>query len=170
MLKLSQVLDAINERIGQAISWFTAFLVVLICIDVLMRYLFNFSLIWVGELEIYFFALCFLLGSGYAFKHDKHVRVDLFYSKFSEKGKARVNLIGGLLFLLPWTLIVIIVASRYAYFSFIIGESSPQVGGLPALYILKFSIVVGFILMFLQGISSVSKSLLILLNKDTKPA
>lgn len=166
MLKLSQVLDSLNERIGQLISWFTALLVVLICIDVLMRYLFNFSLIWMGELEIYFFALCFLLGSGYAFKHDKHVRVDLFYSKFSAKGKARVNLIGGLLFLIPWTLIVIIVASRYAYFSFIIGESSPQVGGLPALYILKFSIVVGFVLLLLQGIASVSKSLLVLLDKN----
>jgi len=170
MLKLSQALDAINERVGQAISWFTALLVALICIDVLMRYLFNFTLIWMGELEIYFFSLCFLLGAGYAFKHDKHVRVDLFYSKMSPKGQARVNLIGGLLFLLPWTLITIIVASRYAYFSFIIGESSSQVGGLPALYILKFSIVLGFLLLLFQGISSISKSLLVLLDKEVKSA
>lgn len=170
MLQLTLFLDRLNERIGQAVSWFTAALVGLICIDVLMRYLFNFSLIWMGELEIYFFALCFLLGAAYAFKHDSHVRVDLFYSKFSEKGKARVNLIGGLLFLIPWTVIIIIVSSRYAYFSFKIGESSPQVGGLPALYILKFAIVVGFVLLLLQGISSVGKSILILLDKDLKNA
>ena len=170
MLQFSLLLDKINEQVGQAVSWFTALLVGLICIDVLMRYLFNFSLIWMGELEIYFFALCFLLGSGYAFKHDKHVRVDLFYSKFSEKGKARVNLIGGLLFLVPWTIIIIIVASRYAFFSFKIGESSPQVGGLPALYILKFSIVAGFILLLLQGISSILQSILTLMDKNPKQA
>jgi len=136
-----------------------------ICIDVIMRYVFNSSFIWIVELEIYFFALSFLFAAGYAFKHDKHVRVDLFYAKWSAKGKARVNLIGGLLFLLPWCIVSIMVCWKYAMTSFRMGESSPQPGGLPALYILKFCLVISFVLLLLQGIASIIESILVLQGK-----
>ena len=66
--------------------------VLLVFFDVLTRYLFNFTLIWMVELEIYLFALIFLLASGYAFKHEQHVRVDVFYAKKSKKGKKNIHL------------------------------------------------------------------------------
>ena len=111
------------------------------------------------ELEIYLFAIIFLLGSAYAFQKDRHVRVDVFYSNMSIKKQAFVNIVGGLIFLLPWTLVMIYILQRYFLKSLRIGESSSQPGGLPALYVLKGILLVGFFLLFLQGISSIYKSL-----------
>ncbi len=133
-----------------------------------MRYLFGKSLIWLVELEVYFFAFSFILIGAYAFKHDKHVRVDLFYSKWSTKRKAWVDFFGTLIFLLPWTIISSLVSWRYAMTSFKLGESSAQAGGLPALYILKFSMVFGFGLLFLQGLVVLFKSLLIIRTGSEK--
>jgi len=161
-----KILETINEQAGKLFSWCTSLMVWVICIDVLMRYVFNYSFIWIVELEIYFFALTFLLASGYAFKHEKHVRVDIFYAKFSAKGKALVNLLGGVLFLLPWCVISIMVCWKYALTSFKIGESSPQPGGLPALYVLKFCVVIGFVLLLLQGLASIIRSAQVLLGKE----
>lgn len=116
------------------------------------------------EIELYLFAIIFLIGSAYAFQKDQHVRVDVFYSKMSEKNQARVNLVGGLLFLLPWTIIMIYIGQRYFVKSWLIGESSSQPDGLPALYIKKGLLVLAFVFLFLQGLSSVLKSILKLQN------
>jgi len=165
MRSLISSIDSISERVGKLFAWSSTLLVLLISLDVAMRYLFDFTLIWIIELEIYFFALLFIMGSAYAFKHDKHVRVDVFYSQFSVKKKAWTNLIGGLLFLLPWTIAVVLITGRYALYSFKIREASPQPGGLAALYILKFFVVIGFFLLFLQALSSIFKSYLIIVNR-----
>ncbi len=162
---IKNLFDSINENVGKLFAWSTSLMVWVICIDVIMRYVFSTSFIWIVELEIYFFALSFLFAGGYAFKHDKHVRVDLFYAKWSAKGKARVNLIGGLFFLMPWCIVSIIVCWKYAMTSFKLGENSQQPGGLPALYILKFCIVIGFVLLLLQGIASIIESILVLQGK-----
>lgn len=166
MNKTIHFLELIGEKAGKAVSYLTAALMLLICYDVLMRYFFDSSQIWMTELEIYFYSFIFLLGSAYAFKKDKHVRVDVFYAKYSEKKKAWTNLLGGLFLLLPWCVVVLIVSFDYAMASFSINEGSPQPGGLPALYILKFSIVVGFFLLFLQGIASVLKAVQVIRNGE----
>lgn len=161
---IALTIDNLNEKIGRWVDYFAILLVLLIFIDVLGRYIFNTTYIWMIELEIYCFAFIFILGAGYAFKHDKHVRVDVFYSKWSDKGKAWVNLIGGILFLAPWCWVVLNVSWPYAVDAWLINERSPQAGGLPALYILKFSIFVGFFLLTLQAIASILKSLLVVLD------
>ncbi|BAV95020.1 TRAP transporter small permease subunit [Ichthyobacterium seriolicida] len=166
MLRIIKLLDDINNKVGEIISWFVVVLMIVICIDVIMRYLFDFTFIWVTEIETYLFGSSFILASGYTYLHDKHVRVDVFYSKWSDKTKAIINLIGNIFFLLPWSLIIIICSWEFAYMSFSIGERSPQPGGLPALYILKFSITVGFTLLFIQGISSVLKSIVTIRKID----
>ena len=90
--------DQINEQVGRIVSWLNSLLVVLVCFDVLRRSLINDTEAWIMELEWHLFALIFLLAAGYTFKHNKHVRVDLFYSKFSKRDKAWVNLLGSLFF------------------------------------------------------------------------
>ncbi len=165
MNQIIRILEGVCAALGKAAGYLTAFLVLLIGVDVLTRYFFNFTYIWVIELEVYFFAFIFLLGGAYAFQKDTHVRVDVFYSKMSPRGQAWVNLIGGILFLLPWCVVVLYVSYNYALASFQIGERSPQPGGLPALYILKFSMVLAFALMFLQALASVLRSLQTLLSK-----
>jgi TRAP-type mannitol/chloroaromatic compound transport system permease small subunit len=128
--KIADGIAAINEWVGRGVSWLTFLLVVLVCFDVVFRYLFNDTEAWIMELEWHMFALIFLLGAGFAFKHDRHVRVDLFYSRFSEKDKALLNMIGGLLFLIPWCTMIIWASFQYANVSFQIREVSPDPGGL----------------------------------------
>lgn len=119
------------------------------------------------ELEWHFFALIFLFASGYTLKTNKHVRVDLFYEKFSVKQRAWINLIGSLLFLIPWCVVIIYFSCSYAYSSWLINETSPDPGGLPARYIIKFCIPLGISLLLLQGISETLKSIR-LLRKTTR--
>ena len=157
--KIRAVLESISEYSGRLAAWSTSIMVWLIVVDVIMRYFFSFSFIWIVELEIYFFAFSFLFTMGYAFKYDKHVRVDLFYTKLPPVGKAWVNLIGGVLLLIPFCVVAIWVCSNYAMTSFRIGENSPQPGGLPALYVLKFSVVLGFVFLLLQAVASVLESI-----------
>lgn len=160
--KIVNTINQFNDWIGKGASWFSLFLVVLIFIDVLLRYLFGVTKIWVMELENYFFAILFMASAGYAFRHDKHVRVDVFYNRLSDKGRAWVNLLGGTLFLLPWTWIVVQVGFYYAEMAFLVGESSPQQGGLPYLFLLKGLIFLGFFFLLLQAIASILQSVLVL--------
>jgi len=159
MNAIKNIFETTNEYVGRIFAWCTALMVLVICVDVFMRYAMGQSFIWMIELEIYLFALTFLFASGYAFKHDKHVRVDLFYAKWQERGKARVNLIGGLFFLLPWCVVSIMACWKYAMTSFRMGETSGQAGGLPALYLLKFCLVMGFVFLLMQGIASIIQSI-----------
>ena len=160
--RFSNGLDTINEEVGKLVSWLTTALVILFCYDVVMRYLFSSTAVWITELEWHFFALIFLIGAAYAFKHDKHVRVDVFYSNFSKKGKALINFIGITIFLIPWCLIIMKASYNYASYSLLLNEGSANPGGLPYRFIIKFSITAGFTMLFLQATSEWIKSLIIL--------
>lgn len=150
--QFAKAIDHFNEKIGRAVAWLSALLVLLVCYEVLSRSLGR-TYNWLTELEWHVFALLFLLGAGYAFKHDRHVRVDLFYSRFSAKDQALVNLVGNLLFLIPWCIVIGYFSFFYALESWRINEGSPDPGGLPARYIIKFSIVAGMFLLLLQGVA-----------------
>ena len=159
MQKVSHILQLINKTLGHFFSWSTALLVITIMLDVIMRYVFSRSFIWITELETYFFAITFMLAGGYAYANEKHVRVDLFYSKWSKRKKAIIDLLGTFLFLLPWCIISIHVCYKYFYASFKIGESSAQAGGLAAVYLLKLIILLGFILLLIQAVAVILNSI-----------
>lgn len=156
----------LNEWVGRTASWLTAVLVVLVCGDVIIRYLLKDTAAWIMELEWHLFALIFILGAAYTFKHDKHVRVDLFYDNFNERDKALVNLVGGLVLLIPWCTLILIFSWDFAWESYRIQETSPNPGGLPALYLIKFSISLGILLLLLQALASVAESILVLRKKE----
>jgi TRAP-type mannitol/chloroaromatic compound transport system permease small subunit len=160
--------DSIVEWTGKVASWLTAFLVLLICYDVMMRYLFNSSSIAIYELEWHIFALIFLLGAAYTLKHDRHVRVDVFYSRFSKRTQTYINLIGTLLLLFPLSWILITEGFDFVANSLRLLESSPDPGGLPARYLIKMSIPIGFTLLLFQAISWVFSCLLELSGKANK--
>ena len=159
-------IDKLNEAIGKGVAWLTTLLVLLICYDVVARYLFNATYAAIIEMEWYLFSFIFLLGAAFALKHDKHVRVDVFYANFTEKQQAWVNFIGTLLFLIPFCLIVIYTSVRFTAASYAMHEGSPDPGGLPATYIVKAAIPIGFVLLLLQAISLLLKSILTLTQKD----
>jgi TRAP-type mannitol/chloroaromatic compound transport system permease small subunit len=156
----------VNEWTGKTVSWLALALVILTCGDVLFRYLFSKTQAWVMELEWHLFALTFLFGAGYALKHDRHVRVDLFYSRFSEKNKALVDFVGTLILLVPWCIMLIWFSWDYAQTSWMIREGSPDPGGLPARYLIKFAIPLGIGLLLLQAFSKLLTSWQSLRAKD----
>ncbi len=152
--------NEVNERVGHLSSWLTLLLVLLVCYNVFCRHVFEEADAWRGELEIYVFAFIFLLGAGYAFKHDRHVRVDLFYAGYRKRDKAWTNLIGGLVLLIPWCIIVLIYSWEVAQASLAINEKSPNPNGLPYRFILKFALSIGIAFLLLQAIVSIAKSIL----------
>jgi TRAP-type mannitol/chloroaromatic compound transport system permease small subunit len=146
-------IDAMNDWVGRATAWTTLLLVLVTFVDVVMRYFFNTSYVFTQELEWHIFAFIFLMGAGYTLKKDGHVRVEVFYGKLSAKGRAWINLIGVLFFLIPSCLVFIKTSIPFVIESYHIMEGSPDPGGIPYRYILKSCIPVGYTLILLQGIS-----------------
>jgi len=147
------LIDKINRAIGTATSWLTLILVLVIVIDVLLRYIFNLTSAASFELEWHLFAMIFLLGAAWTLQGDKHVRVDVFYHRFSEKRKAWINLFGTFFLLFPFCAIGCFESLSFVESSFALRETSPQPGGLPARYLIKGTIPIGFFMLGLQGIS-----------------
>ena len=162
MKKYIKLIDSINNSFGRIAGWITTLMVINVFLDVLLRYGFNKVFIATQELQWHFFAAIFLLGAGHTLKQNGHVRVDLLYNNFNDSQKAWVNLTGSIIFLLPFSMMVIFSSQDFVISSFQTQETSPNPGGLPARYILKALIPLGFTLLFLQGISEVFKNILFL--------
>ncbi|TAH21645.1 MAG: TRAP transporter small permease subunit [Cytophagales bacterium] len=163
-----KLIDNLNEQIGRATTWLTTILVLVFCYDVLMRYVFDASSVAMFELEWHLFSIIFLMGAGYTLKHDRHVRVDVFYAKFSPSGKAWVNLLGVVFFLIPFCIIIFKGAIPYIALSLRIDEGSSDAGGLPHRYIIKTFMFLGFFFLMLQGFAVFCKSLLVILGDKVK--
>lgn len=143
--------NKIANLIKKLCSRLSFFLVILLSSDVLLRYIFNFSTASLYELEWHVFAIIFLLGSVYTLHADEHVRVDVFYSKFSKKNKRLVNLIGNLFFLIPFGLVISYTSIPFVADSYNILESSPDPGGLPFRFLIKSIITISFFLLAVIG-------------------
>ncbi len=162
---VSEVIDSFSEWSGRCVSWLVLALVVLVGYDVSMRYLFQSGSVALQELEWHLFSIIFLLGAAYTFKHDAHVRLDLFYqSRFMDaQRRAWVNLAGGVFFLMPFCLLVIVCAWPFLSQSYQYAEGSPDPGGLAYRWLLKAAIPLGFILLMLQGLADILKNLKIII-------
>jgi len=161
---LIRLFDRINEIAGRSVSWLTLLLVLLVSCDVAMRYIFNISFVAVQELEWHIFSIIFLIGAGYTLKQNGHVRVDLIYQRLNKRHRAWIDLLGCIFFLFPGCFLVIKTSIPFVLNSFYIHEGSPDPGGLPARYILKSTIIIGFLLLLFQGTALFLRRLLFLLN------
>jgi len=161
LLRISRAIDTFTEWVGR-LAYFLVPIVVAVGVwNVANRYVgraigrtlgSNFYI----EAQWYIFSLIFLLGAAYALKHNEHVRVDVFYSNYSEKRKALVNLLGTILFLIPFCGLLIYFGLPYVEQSWRIREGSPDPGGLPR-YVIKTFLIVSPILLIIQGISEAIK-------------
>lgn len=168
--RLADWIDAFTRWTGERFTWLTTILVILVFADAMMRYLFSESNVWFTDLGWHVFALIFLLGAAYALKDDQHVRVDVFYTRWSERRQAWVDLLGTVLLLIPWCVIVIWTSFYYAENAFAIGESSPEPGGLPARWVIKGAITLGFVLLLMQAFALAIRSLKKLTTDPQSPA
>ena len=142
---------AINT-ISQGVSWLGLVLACLMVVDILLRYGFKISLTWIIDLEWHIFSILFLWGASSTWMLDKHVRVDVFYTLWPKYRQAKLNIIGSLFFLIPWSVMGIITSIQYAWMSYSVGEGSPDPNGLGARYLIKFAIVFGYLLLLLSAI------------------
>ena len=156
--ELATRIDVFQERWGHGISWLMFVMVMVVFGDVIFRYVFNRSWVFVQELEWHLFGAIYLLAAGYTLLHDEHVRVDIFYSKFAPRRKAWFDFALIFLFFFPSCLLVIYTTWPFVRNSFAVNEGSPDPGGLPARWVLKSVIILGFLLLVFQGISQAIKS------------
>lgn len=159
MLRLLRVADAIDwlsEQVGQALKWLVLFSSLISAGNALVRYtLHQSSNAWL-EIQWYMFGAMFLLAAGYALKYEEHVRVDVFYSKMSPKTQAWVDVVGGILFLMPTAILIAWLSIPMVRNSIQINEMSSDPGGLLR-WPIKIMIPIGFALLALQGVAEIIK-------------
>jgi TRAP-type mannitol/chloroaromatic compound transport system permease small subunit len=152
-------LDAVNRWCGLTVRWLALAMVLLQFAIVVMRYLFGLSFVFLGEGVLYMHAALFMLGAGYTLLVDEHVRVDIFYSRRDEKGRARVNAAGAALLLIPSLVLILWVSWPYVRNSVSILEGAISVGGIPASFLLKGLIPAFCLLLLIQGIACLLRDL-----------
>ena len=164
--KLCNSIDSINEWVGRVVAWATAVVVVVVFVDVVMRYAFNTSYVFTQEMEWHLFGFIFLMGAGDTLLKDGHVRVDIFYQRFGHRGRAWINLLGVIFFLIPGCTMIIVTSLKFVASSFAVLEGSPDPGGVPYRFILKSCIPAGLGLVLIQGFALGIRSFFHLIGKD----
>ena len=156
LLALSRTIDSLNERVGRTVLWLVLATTLVSAANAGMRYSFGMaSNAWL-ELQWYLFAAIFLLAAGYTLKHNGHVRIDILYGRLSERGRAWIDLVGTLVFLLPLCLLLVWFSWPGFTDAWQHSEMSPDAGGLLR-WPVRLLIPLGFALLALQGISEIIK-------------
>ena len=165
LLNISNLFSYINKYAGYLSAFLVIFMTINVFVVVLLRYLFGISFIWMQETYVWMHAYIFMIGAGFTYLNDDHVRIDIIYKSASPFYRAIVDLIGNLILLLPFLYIIWIFSYPFVYKSWQMGEISREAGGLSMLYLLKFAILLFVILLFIQAISKIINSFLKIINK-----
>jgi len=166
--RMIAAIDCFTEWTGRSVSWLVLAMVIVICYDVAMRYLFQQGSVALQELEWHLFALLFLLSGAYTLKHDEHVRVDIVFQSrlLSDKHRALINIAGIVLFLFPFCGLILYTGWSFAENAYFYNEGSPDPGGLPNRYLLKGSVLLAFALLMIQGVAELLRNILKLQNTE----
>lgn len=167
LLRIAHKIESFIDLVGRGVSWLSLGLVLLTGLVVLLRYVFDIGWIAMQDAISTLHALLFLLAAAYTLKYDEHVRVDIFYQKLGVRGRAWVDLLGGLLILFPVCGFIFWISWFYVMESWRVLESSSETGGLPGVYLLKSVILLMALLLIVQGIALLLKNIALLLEKKT---
>ena len=160
-LALSRGIDALNEKLGWIADWLVLLSCAISAANAFSRYAFSISSNAWLEIQWYMFGALVLLGASYTLKRNEHVRVDIVYSNISTRKQIWIDIIGGVLFMLPATIILAYLSWPVFYNSWEIGEVSTNAGGLVR-WPIKIFLPIGFALLSLQGVSEIIKRVAIL--------
>lgn len=155
--RLSRLIDAGLDRIGRWLSWAWLVLLVIIVLNVVLRYAFDQGRIEFEEIQWHIYSVGFLLGMSYAYQHDAHIRVDVLHERLSPSAQAWIELYGILIFLLPFIALVLIFALPFVWSSYELSEVSQAPGGLPMRWLIKAVLPLGFFLLLLAVVSRLSR-------------
>ena len=153
----SLAIDRIVRWLGEKASWLWLVLVLVIVVQVAQRYVFGRDSIALEELQWHIYGVAFLLGLGFCLQVDRHVRIDVLAEQWSLRTKAWIELIGLVVFLLPFVIAVTYEATKLVHTSWQFGEISPAPGGLPYRWIIKAFIPLGFFVLGIAGLSRLSR-------------
>ncbi len=164
MARLADRIDHFSELLGRSVAWLLYAMMALMFLVVILRYAFNIGTIGLQEAIVYLHGCIFMLTIGYALQQKAHVRVDIFYQRFSEPTRALIDLLGTVLFLFPLAIFILWVSWNFVAFSWRLDEASPEPGGLPGVYLLKSLIPLMAILLCVQGLAELLRNLSILIK------
>lgn len=162
--RLADAIDRITGWIGRIAAWAVLAMVLVQAVIVVLRYAFGFGSLWLQESLLYFNASLVLFACSWTLSANGHVRVDIFYADASPRMKARIDLAGALLLLIPFMLAVIWFSWPYAARAWALREGSREAGGIPLVFLLKSFIPAFAALMVLQGIAQAARAAATLLS------
>ncbi len=154
---------------GLTLSWLSLAVVAVCFTVVVQRYVFHTTQLWMQDLYVWLAGAMFTGVAGFALLNDSHVRVDIFYSKASERGKAWIDLIGTYLTLMPMSALILWASTGYMNSTWRILERSRESDGLPFVFLLKTAIPLFAIMMIMQGLSMACRSALTIAGKEAPP-
>ena len=151
-------LDHFIEQVARGVRWLALAMVLITLVVVILRYVFNLGAIPLQESVTYLHGILFLLGIPYGLRQGTHVRVDILYARRLAPWQPHINLTGHLIFLLPLGIFLVTTTWSYAAASWRVLEGSPEVGGLPAIFLLKSLLPVFGVLLITQGMVEIRKA------------
>jgi len=160
-LALSRGIDRLNEFIGKSVSWLILLAILVSAANAVIRKIFDISSNAWLELQWYLFGAAFMLAAAYTLKQNEHIRIDIVYGLFSRRVQHWIDLLGHILFLMPFVTLMVVYFVPYVSLSFHSGEMSTNAGGL-IVWPAKAILLVGFFLLALQGISEIIKKIAIM--------
>lgn len=152
---------------GKSVAWMTVVMVLLSFTIVVLRYGFNLGWIWLQESVTYLHVAVFTVVTAWTLSQDGHVRVDIFYARMSNKKRALVNLVGTLVFLVPFCLFILVTAWPYVSSSWKVLEASREAGGLPLVFLLKTLIMVMPVMLLGQAFLNTADAWKVLKGNDS---
>jgi len=168
LLGVSRVIDAINFRIGKVIAWLILAAVVVSAVNAIIRKVFDTSSNSWLELQWVLFGAVFLIVASWTLLDNEHIRIDIVNSMFSQRVRNIIDVIGHAVFLLPLTIIMIITSYPFVMKSVLLNEQSMNAGGLPQ-WPAKMLVLIGFTLLFFQGISELIKRIAVMMGLIPDP-
>lgn len=161
LLALSRTIDRINEFIGRWVSWLILLAILVSAGNAIIRKVFDTSSNAWLELQWYLFGAAFMLAAAYTLKQNDHIRIDIVYGMFPRRAQHWIDLLGHLLFLMPFVVLMVIYFVPYVALSVRSGEMSTNAGGL-IVWPAKAILLAGFFLLALQGVSEIIKKVAIM--------
>lgn len=158
-------IDRFTECSGRAVAWLSLVLALVVCALVIARYAFRISLPAMQEAALYLHATLFMVGAAFTLKSDGHVRVDIFYRRWSPQTRAWVDCIGTLVFLLPVCVLLLMTSWDYVAASWSVRETSSDPGGLPWVWLLKTLLLILPVMLILQGAAELLRRLPVALGR-----
>ena len=168
LLGVSRVIDAMNFRVGKILAWLILAAVIVSTVNAIIRKLFDMSSNAWLELQWVLFGAVFLLVASWTLLANEHIRIDIVNNALPPRVRSFIDLIGHALFLLPLTIIMIITSYPFVQKSVLLNEQSMNAGGLPQ-WPAKMLILIGFILLFFQGISELIKRIAVIAGTIPDP-